>query len=157
VVPAAWCLFMFAFGAAAGALWRQVLPAMAVTVVAFGLVLYLVMAARPYYAEPERIVLSGSSGHLPTDLIVRDHRWIDPAGRPLPQNGKAPQVSDTCADLVDREAFSPCLYEAGFRQEVRYQPADRYWRFQWTEVGILAALALALGALTVAVTVRRRI
>ena len=35
---------------------------------------------------------------------------------------------------------------ATFHQTVVYQPASRYWPFQWAELGVSAALALALAA-----------
>jgi hypothetical protein len=37
-----------------------------------------------------------------------------------------------------------CLDSQGIRELVRYQPADRYWPFQFIETGIFLALALAL-------------
>jgi hypothetical protein len=33
-----------------------------------------------------------------------------------------------------------------FHQTLVYQPASRYWPFQWTELGVFAALALVLAA-----------
>jgi hypothetical protein len=41
-------------------------------------------------------------------------------------------------------AFLDCLGRHGIREAVSYQPASRYWRFQWTEAAIYLALALAL-------------
>jgi hypothetical protein len=32
----------------------------------------------------------------------------------------------------------------GYRQRVTYQPASRFWPFQWYETGIYTALALSL-------------
>ena len=32
----------------------------------------------------------------------------------------------------------------GIREAITYQPASRYWPFQWIETGIFLALALAL-------------
>jgi hypothetical protein len=40
--------------------------------------------------------------------------------------------------------FIACLGSHGIREAITYQPASRYWRFQWTETGIYLALALAL-------------
>jgi hypothetical protein len=40
--------------------------------------------------------------------------------------------------------FIACLGSHGIREAVTYQPASRYWRFQWTETAIYLALALAL-------------
>jgi hypothetical protein len=38
-----------------------------------------------------------------------------------------------------------------------YQPAERYWRYQWTETGILAAGALLLAGATYVRVSRRAI
>jgi hypothetical protein len=40
------------------------------------------------------------------------------------------------------------MAEEGYRSVLYFQPADRYWRFQWTEAGILAAGALLLAGAT---------
>jgi hypothetical protein len=37
-----------------------------------------------------------------------------------------------------------CWCAHGIREAVSYQPASRYWAFQWTEAAIYLALALAL-------------
>lgn len=37
------------------------------------------------------------------------------------------------------------MRDKGFRWYAEYQPADRYWRFQWTEAGLLLVAAIALG------------
>ena len=37
-----------------------------------------------------------------------------------------------------------CLASHGIREAISYQPASRYWAFQWTETAIYLALALAL-------------
>ena len=51
--------------------------------------------------------------------------------------------------------FAQCLAQHGYTQWTSYQPASRFWPFQWIEAGWL----LALSALLIAVTiwlVRRR-
>jgi hypothetical protein len=37
-----------------------------------------------------------------------------------------------------------CLASHGIRIAVTYQPASRYWAFQWTETAIYLAVVLAL-------------
>jgi hypothetical protein len=37
-----------------------------------------------------------------------------------------------------------CLASHGIRIGATYQPASRYWAFQWTETAIYLAVALAL-------------
>ena len=41
-------------------------------------------------------------------------------------------------------AFVDCLGRHGIREAITYQPANRYWRFQWTETAIYLTLALAM-------------
>ncbi len=41
-------------------------------------------------------------------------------------------------------AFVDCLAGHGIREAITYQPASRYWPFQWTETAIYLTLALAL-------------
>ncbi|GGS63314.1 hypothetical protein ACFFV7_00950 [Nonomuraea spiralis] len=44
---------------------------------------------------------------------------------------------------------------AGHRYAVYYHPPSRFWRFQWTEAGILVLASAALGGLAVRRTLRR--
>ena len=37
-------------------------------------------------------------------------------------------------------AFVDCLGRHGIREAITYQPASRYWPFQWTETAIYLAL-----------------
>jgi hypothetical protein len=55
------------------------------------------------------------------------------------QGGSSPVGSHTGPIAVD-----DCLASHGIRESVTYQPASRYWPFQWTETAIYLALALAL-------------
>ena len=45
-------------------------------------------------------------------------------------------------------ALKTCVtnLSATFHQTVVYQPASRYWPFQWAELGVFIALAFALAA-----------
>lgn len=121
VVPAAWWVFAFALGAAAGAVLRRMLPAMAVTVAGFWLMFWgLLEFVRERYATPERVVPSDTAG-VPNGALV---------------TGRVPDGRD----LV--------WY---------YHPPSRYWQFQWTEAGLLLAVALVLGAVAVHSALRSRV
>ena len=57
---------------------------------------------------------------------------------PLSRSGvckPAPGGLSACFDEIER---------LGYRQQVTYQPASRFWPFQWVETGFYAALALLL-------------
>jgi hypothetical protein len=56
----------------------------------------------------------------------------------------APAACTTQSMRNNTPAFMDCLASHGTREAISYQPASRYWSFQWTETAIYLALALAL-------------
>jgi hypothetical protein len=52
-------------------------------------------------------------------------------------------------------SLAQCLTQHGYTQWTSYQPASRFWTFQWIEGGWLLALSVLLIAVTVWL-VRRR-
>ncbi len=156
IVPAAWWLFGFALGVAAGAVTRKLLPAMAITLVVFftGYIGMITTEARLHYATPERQVESlsavaadpwsintppGAEARLPAGALLVDFGWFDRTGATVP----AGVVTD-CGYTSDN--YLNCLRDKDIRWFADYQPADRYWQFQWTEAGLLAMATIALGA-----------
>jgi hypothetical protein len=80
--------------------------------------------------------------HIPGAWILST-QLTTPDGRP------ASSVPYTAA-CGQNSAFSSCqgyIASLHLRQTVTYQPASRYWDFQWTETGIYLALALVLAGL----------
>jgi hypothetical protein len=148
VAIGAWWLFAFTLGTAAGALTRKMLPAMVITLAVFVVALVGVLAVRDNYATPAVLVRETPDQPVPADSIVLDGTWGVPGG--------TGGVGDPCADAgpVDYQA---CAENAGYREILYYQPGERYWRFQWTEAGILGAAALLLGGVTYRRVSRRAI
>ena len=138
VVAGAWWLFAFMLGTATGSVVRRVLPALAVTVALFVVMLVGVFQARDTYAEPLRQMNNAPAGALPAGGT-----YLSPSGT---------EVDDPpeCTNAPD-EKYYACLDAAGYRSVVFFQPADRYWRFQWTETAILL---LGTAVLTVPVAYR---
>ena len=54
-----------------------------------------------------------------------------------------------------QDPLFPCLTSHGYSQYITYQPAARYWPFQFIEAGIFVALAAVLIAVAFAVINRR--
>jgi len=158
VVPAAWWLFAFVLGAAAGTFFRRTLAAMAVTVALVAVAVPAVFFSRDSYAEPVRTVTTGWTALYADGGILVGESWVDPSGREIaePPAGACPpppgvDARSERAQLLREE----CLIGEGYRKAVNHHPADRFWRFQWTETGILLAGTLALGGLTATRTLRR--
>ena len=168
IAPIGYATFAFALGVAAGVLVRRTLPAMALTLVAVAAIQILMpVVVRPQLIPPahtiiafdpqniERIVIRGDtymtvSGpvNIPGAWIIAN-QTITPTGQPF--IGPPPPA---CLTPTDSE--QPCyaaLDQLHLRQRVTYQPADRYWTFQWLEAAILLVLS---GALTVACSWRIR-
>ncbi|GAA3622572.1 transporter [Nonomuraea rosea] len=77
---------------------------------------------------------------------------IDPAGRTIAgddEEGAIPisTTSGPCAAGSGARGGDGCMVEVnrlGYRQQVTYQPLERFWPFQWIETGLYALLTLAL-------------
>jgi hypothetical protein len=158
VAPLAYTAFAFLVGATAGTVIRRTLPAMAV-VLAVCTVTQITMAVgvRPHLARPEHhtmtitatnIMRIDGRGNL-TLAVDRPGAWgtaqhtIDATGRPAHPPAwlghcPPPGVGDAAEECYDR------LAREGYRQLVTYQPAGRFWTFQWEETAIYLALALLL-------------
>jgi hypothetical protein len=148
IAPLGSAAFGFALGVVAGLLIRRTLPAMAVTLVGFlGTRLAMVTWVRPNLATPLHASGAlapppavGGAKALRVDPMTSPGDWIisqtliDPSGHPTHTIRFNP--GDACA--VTRTCLN------GYRQAVTYQPADRYWPFQWYETAILAGTALVL-------------
>ena len=148
VVSGAWFLAMFALGAASGAVLRRMLPAMAVTIAVFAGLVVGAFLAREHYAEPE-VAVSGSHGLVvPDGALVTGSGVVNAAGERLTWD----EAMSACAGA---EPVS-CMRDRGYvRQYNLYQPADRYWRFQWTETGLLLILTVVLLGVTARQVVSR--
>jgi hypothetical protein len=151
----AWTLAAFAIGALAGMLIRRAVPAIAVTLAVYaGLVLAAGGLLRKHYLTP----LLTSSLNVPGTAWITGQWWTTTksgqfawAGRPPisilnsvtcsnngPPNGKPTTLS-----------LQQCMVQHGYTQWTSYQPAGRFWAFQWIEAGWLVALSALLIVVTV--------
>lgn len=154
VSPAVWWLFAFLFGAASGTVVRRVLPAMAVAVLGVATVTFVLFNLRDTYAEPVRLVTTQYETALDQGAMMKELTWLSPSGveSALPPFDVC-SMPNTQRGAIEQET---CLFEKGYQRVFYHHPTSRFWRFQWTEAGILLAGALPLGGLTVIRTLRRR-
>jgi hypothetical protein len=159
---AAWTLAAFAFGALAGMLIRRVVPAIAATLVAYaGLAFATGGWLRPAYMT----AAVTSNPNVPGSAWIISQWWT--------KGGRFAFAGFPPAHLLDQfcpagppgavgpggkpkaAALAQCLTPHGYTQWTSYQPASRFWAFQWIESGWLLALSVLLIAVTVWL-VRRR-
>jgi len=154
----AWTLAAFSIAALAGMLIRRVVPAIVAALAVYaGLAFAVAGLLREHYLTP----LVTSTSFLPgasTAWVIS--QWSTKDGRfAFSGNPPGSLVSQFCSavppDKIGPLGFAPCLAQHGYTQWTSYQPATRFWPFQWIEGGWL----LVLSALLIAVTiwlVRRR-
>jgi hypothetical protein len=163
VTFAAWTLAAFSIGVLAGLLIRRVVPAMVTTMTAWAaLAVVTGVFLRPHYEAP----LVSSNPHLPSSSWVMGTWWTQDGKtigsstiNELLQKAGA-QVSGGSVSLRPGSALgnlSPTqfLIQHGFTQVSSYQPASRFWSFQWIEAGWLLAFSLLVITLVVWLVHRR--
>jgi hypothetical protein len=159
VAFAAWTLTAFSIGALAGVLIRRVVPAIAATLAVYtGLAFATGAFLRQHYLTP----LVTSSLNLPGSAWIISQRWTR-GGTFVFTNPPDHLLSQVCSSLPagtfsgkpSQQTVFQCLYRHGYTQWTSYQPASRFWPFQWIEGGGLLALSALLIAATVWL-VRRR-
>lgn len=132
VVPVAYAAFALALGVLLGAVLRRTLPAVAATMAVFLAVrIAVTLWVRPHF---QAALTSTQVTRLVPELLGRG----GPAER-------GPGSVTSAGDWVLR--FHSSVRGDILTTSVTYQPADRFWTFQWVESGLFVALAaLLLGA-----------
>jgi hypothetical protein len=159
----AWTLAAFATGALAGMLIRRVVPAIVTALAVYtGLAIAAAGFLRDHYLAP----LVTSNLNLPGTAWILSQWWTK-SGRfafagvhpplnilnqfcnfPQPSSGKGggPPTGPTSEQ---------CLAQHGYTLWTSYQPASRFWPFQWIEGGWLLTLSALLIAATIWLVHRR--
>ena len=163
VALAAWTLAAFAIGALAGILIRRVIPAMFATFAAWAGLAYVTGAfLRTHYQAP----LITTNPNVTSPALLISQLWtrggqpaslsmINQTLRPVGFQAVTPQVFQTLHLVQGNLDPAQYLTHHGFSLLTTYQPASRFWPFQWIEGGWLVALSLLLIAAAVWL-VRRR-
>ncbi|HYK28986.1 MAG TPA: hypothetical protein VEV61_13560 [Streptosporangiaceae bacterium] len=135
---AAWVLFGVALGVLAGAAIRQTVAAMGATIVGYMALMYVTaLHWRNRYLPP----LSGPASRAGQDAVSLNQFQAFPGGRPL-----------TPSQLAQNEHWYATHHVLTW---AIYQPASRFWTFQWIEAGWLTVLTLLLVGATI-VIIRKR-
>jgi ABC-type transport system involved in multi-copper enzyme maturation permease subunit len=161
---AAWTLAAFSIGALAGMLIRRVVPAIVATLAVYaGLAFAAGGLLRQHYLTP----LVTSNLHVPESAWILGQWWTK-GGTTLSQSTMyqvinatwqqlAPVVNNISQKYPAYLSVLTYLTKHGYTQWTSYQPASRFWPFQWMEGGWLLALSVLLIATTVWLVRRRAI
>jgi hypothetical protein len=173
IVPVGYAAFAFALGVTAGLLIRRTVAAMAVTLAVFAAVeTAFALKVRFHLLGPLRldsplnmnwVTETGTGGRAgPGSLFVGTTpnlpgAWVgsNEVTTAAGSTSLGP-VPVTCGQNYTFGSCRATIAGMHLRQVVVYQPASRFWAFQWYETAIYLALALALAGFCVW-WVRRRV
>jgi hypothetical protein len=144
VVPVGYVLFAVAVVVGLGTLTRRTPVALAGGFVAFIAVRVSVETwLRPHYLPLQHARFLPSEG----EPAVLQHAWrlsggiVDAAGRHL---ARPDLLAADCHLFPRGPALDACFRRHGVWNVVTYQPAGRFWAFQWIELGLYVGLSAAL-------------
>ena len=173
VAFASWTLAAFAIGALAGMLIRRVVPAIAATLAAYtGLAFAAALYLRPHYLPPLVIRNLPSYFYNPPPATFIVHQWWTRHGTTISQSTMTKLINTAFTRMMpvvhsSKEGAVAAqkprtnlhvlhyLNQHGYSQWTSYQPASRFWTFQWIEAGWLLGLSLLLISATVWLVHRR--
>jgi hypothetical protein len=158
IVPIGYAAFAFALGVTAGVLIRRTVPAMVATLTSFAAVETVwTFLIRAHLITPLRAIAPlGNPANLGLLIIQNGNsmtvqgNWTMPgawvlSNQSIDRAGHVFTGPPTQACLGNStSACNAWLASKHLRQLVTYQPASRFWAFQWSETAIFLALALAL-------------
>jgi len=158
ITPVGYAAFAFALGVTAGMLIRRTVPAMAITLAVFAAVqVVMPLWIRPHLITPVHTTTplniaalqeTGVTGNGRLQVIeppnipgawVYSSQIVTPAGQPA----SSEPATQACTANTG-QACDTYIARLHLRQPVTYQPASRYWAFQWYETAIFLGLAVIL-------------
>jgi hypothetical protein len=160
IAPVGYAAFAFALGVTAGALVRRLLPAMVITLAVF-LAVQVIMPnlVRPHLLPPVTATqavtvnlstaITGHNGTYAVPVTGLPGAWIF-SNQTITPSGRVFVLPDVpaCASGTQQQCQA-WFATQHLRRQISYQPASRYWAFQWYETAIFLALALALAGFCV--------
>ncbi len=160
ITPIGYAAFAFTLGVLIGLMVRRTVPAMAITLAIFAAVqIAMPVWIRPHLISPVRSTTALTASAI-QGLGVNQTGQIANVFAPTPSLpgawiysnqvttaagsttlGTPPQA---CQSQQGFQACATALGQMNLKQVITYQPADRYWTFQWLETGIFLTAAVLL-------------
>lgn len=164
VVPVAYAVFAFVLGVVVGMVAKRLLPALAITLVAFVAVQFAVaLWVRPHLAPTHTSVAPVTASGLHQLAVsengitisgdarvrgawIRSAYMVDASGARVDLLPASLMEDPRCATARDEDIGRCLAYIAskGYRQRAVYHVPAQFWRLQWTEAGLYAGASAGL-------------
>jgi hypothetical protein len=152
VVPA-YAIFALATGVLAGAVLRRSIAASCAALGAFvAMRLCVAKILRPHFLPAKHESVSGLTPAAHARDWVLDNSLVDAVGRHISTAREDLAILHAQHGRIDAADY---LLSLGWRRDVTFQPAGRFWAFQSIEAAIFAVAALIALALAVRIVQRR--
>jgi ABC-type transport system involved in multi-copper enzyme maturation permease subunit len=164
IAPLGYAAFAFTLGVTIGVLLRRTIPAMALTLLLFAAVQFLMPAfIRPHLLPPDR-ASAPLNANTTAELDINQNNQMTVLGNvsipgawllsntTVTPSGRVFTGPATAACTSPNAPVSACtkwLAAQHLRQMVTYQPASRFWPLQWTETAIYLVASAGLGGICV--------
>jgi hypothetical protein len=163
ITPVGYAALAFAIGVTAGLLIRRTVPAMGTALAGFAAVqLAWPIWIRRHLIAPVHTVVAVNPANIfqiktINNIIIlsavpnfsQPGAWVL-SSQIVDQSGRTPHVTAPQICLgSNMQACQAWIGRLHLRQIVSYEPASRFWDFQWTETAIFLAAAVALAGLCV--------
>jgi ABC-type transport system involved in multi-copper enzyme maturation permease subunit len=162
LAPVGYAVFALVLGTAVGLFARRTVPAMAITLA--GLIAFQILmpaAIRPHLQRPitqsvafdaETPAHGGRVNIKDKDVRIEGYAlagaWVLTGSAPLLTASGRPVSGDQLRDCgsADSAKVETCVAAQNLHFIAKYQPAGRYWTFQWLELAIFLLMAALLAA-----------
>ena len=167
ITPIGYAAFAFTLGVLVGLMVRRTVPAMAITLAIFAVVqIAMPLWIRPHLITPVRSTAAltastiqgletnpggtqilnvfAAAPSLPGAWIYSNQATTASGSTTLGAMPQACQLGPGGPKGGGFQACASALAQMNLKQVVTYQPAERYWAFQWLELGIFLTVAILL-------------
>jgi ABC-type transport system involved in multi-copper enzyme maturation permease subunit len=165
VVPIAYAVFATTLGVLIGLAVKRLVPAIALTLALFAAVQVIVpLALRPHLEAPVTRTLNFDAATIRGHALTFDERpgigttyagyaipgaWLLNRSYLLNTHGQPADLSSCLSGSPSQATLVRCVTRQRLHWTVSYQPADRYWAFQWIEFGVYLLAAGGLAAIAI--------
>jgi len=149
LAPVAYTIFAIALGACVGAFFRSSVRSVAITLAVGSIIIFTVAThLRPHYMRP---VSAPSASNIYPAINIEKNTIMPGAGAIWVVGTEYKTLSKDCSTIKGNQFCNSVVQSV----KTMYQPANRFWTFQFIEFGLYVVVSAILSLLTYRVIQKR--